>query len=290
MKNLEIPGAVKIDSSGELTKVVVTSKFSAAEIYLHGAHLTHFQKNGEPPLIFLSRKSFFTPGKAIRGGVPICFPWFGAREGNVMHGFARTAEWELVETAALPDGSVKVNFLLPENLLVAAGWPAAKVNFIVTIGETLTMELVTQNTSSQDFIFEDCLHTYFHTGDVSYVSVTGLKGYSYLDKVDGFARKLETNNAIKISSEVDRVYLNTPGTVEIQDAFSHRKIVIKKSGSQSAVVWNPWIDKAKAMADFGDDEYKEMICVESGNVGESKITLAPGKTAALKVLLQSEAI
>jgi glucose-6-phosphate 1-epimerase len=288
MKNFEIPGRVQIISVGALPKVVVTSKSSAAEIYLHGAHVTHFEKNGEPPLIFLSRESFFAPGKAIRGGVPICFPWFGAREGNVMHGFARTAEWELVETVAAPDGSVKLNFLLPENILVQAGWPAAKVNFIVTVAEKLTMELCVENSSAQDFIFEDCLHTYFSIGDISQISITGLKGIYYLDKTENFARKLETNDAIKISSEMDRVYLNTTGTVEIHDAKLQRKILVDKTGSNSTVVWNPWIEKAKAMADFGDDEYRQMVCVEAGNVGESKISLAPGKVSSLKVSLSSE--
>jgi D-hexose-6-phosphate mutarotase len=287
MKNFEIPGAVKIISDG-LPKIAVTSKFSTAEIYLHGAQVTHFQKNGEPPLIFLSRESYFAPGKAIRGGVPICFPWFGAREGNVMHGFARLSEWELVETVAAPDGSVKLNFLLPKNLLVQAGWPSAKVNFIVTVSDNLTMELRVENSSAQNFIFEGCLHTYFSVGDIAQVSITGLKGIYYLDKVENFARKLETNEALKISSEVDRVYLNATGTVEISDVKLRRKIFVEKSGSASTVVWNPWIKNARAMADFGDEEYKEMVCVESGNVRESKISLAPGKISSLKVSLSSE--
>jgi D-hexose-6-phosphate mutarotase len=287
MKNFEIPGAVKIISDG-LPKIAVTSKFSTAEIYLHGAQVTHFQKNGEPPLIFLSRESYFAPGKAIRGGVPICFPWFGAREGNVMHGFARLSEWKLTDTDAAPDGSVKLNFLLPENLLVQAGWPPAKVNFIVTVSEKLTMELRVENSSAQDFIFEGCLHTYFSIGDIAQVSIAGLKGIYYLDKVENFARKLETNEALKISSEVDRVYLNATGTVEISDVKLRRKIFVEKSGSASTVVWNPWIKNARAMADFGDEEYKEMVCVESGNVRESKISLAPGKISSLKVSLSSE--
>ncbi len=286
---LTIPNRVRVVAeNGALPKIFVTSQFSSAEIYLHGAHITHFQKNGEPPLIFLSKKSFFVPGKAIRGGVPICFPWFGAREGNVMHAFARLTEWELTETVANADGSVKLTFLLPENVLVQGGWPAAEVNFIVTVGETLTLELRVENTSTQDFVFEDCLHTYFAVGDISQVAITGLKGISYWDKTENFANKLETGDAIKVASEVDRVYLNTTDAVEIYDAKLRRKISVEKSGSASTVVWNPWIKNAQAMADFGDDEYKEMVCVESGNVKDSKITLKPGKSSVLKVILHSE--
>jgi glucose-6-phosphate 1-epimerase len=285
----EIPGSVRVTADqGGLAKIVVTSRFSTAEIYPHGAHITHFQKNGEPPLIFLSRKSFFQPDKAIRGGIPICFPWFGAREGNVMHGVARLSEWELTETTAAPDGSVKLNFLLPAKSLTQAGWPAAKVNFTVTVAEKLTMELSVANATTQDFIFEDCLHSYFSVGDITQVAITGLKGLSYLDKVDHFARKLETGDAIKIGSEVDRVFLNATGAVEIQDAKWRRTISVEKSGSASAVVWNPWIEKAAGMADFGAEEYQGMVCVEAGNVGDSKITLAPGKSASLKVILSSK--
>ena len=284
----ELPGQVRIlANSGSLPKIVVTSRFSTAEIYPHGAHITHFQKNGEPPLLFLSRKSLFTPTKAIRGGIPICFPWFGAREGAIMHGVARLSEWELSETAAAPDGSVKVVFTLPSNILMQAGWPAATVTFTVTIAETLTMELSVANVTTQDFIFEACLHTYFHIGDIAQVSIAGLKGLTYLDKVDNFARKQEATDAVKISSEVDRVYLNSTGTVKVHDAKLRRTLTVEKSGSASTVVWNPWIEKAKAMSDFVPDEYKEMICVEGGNVGDSKVTISPGKSATLKVVLSS---
>ncbi|HEY4414071.1 MAG TPA: D-hexose-6-phosphate mutarotase [Verrucomicrobiae bacterium] len=289
MKNFEIPGRVQIISEPDsLPRIRVTSQASTAEVYLHGAHVTQFQKTGEPPLIFLSRKSFFTAGKAIRGGVPICFPWFGAREGNVMHGIARLSEWEVAGTAVEADGSVKLELILPESRLTQAGWPVAKVTFIVTVGATLTMELQVENTSAQDFVFEDCLHTYFAVGDISQVTIHGLKGVEYLDKTDNFARKPETSDAFPITGETDRVYLNTTGAVEIHDASFRRKISVEKSGSTSTVVWNPWIKNAQAMADFGADEYKEMVCVESGNVKDSQITLAPGKKAALKVGLRSE--
>jgi D-hexose-6-phosphate mutarotase len=204
-----------------------------------------------------------------------------------MHGVARLSEWELSETAAAPDGSVRVVFTLPANALVQAGWPAAKVNFIVTVAETLTLELLVVNSTAQEFVFEACLHAYFSIGDIAQISIQGLKGLSYQDKVDHFTLKQETGDAIKISSEVDRVYLNATGTVKIQDARLRRVISVEKSGSSSTVVWNPWIDKAKGMSDFGPEEYKEMVCVEAGNVGESKISLAAGKAASLKAVLSS---
>jgi glucose-6-phosphate 1-epimerase len=271
-----------------LPLVKVHTQWSTAEIYLHGAHVTHFQKHDEPPLIFLSRQSLFTADKAIRGGIPICFPWFGAREGSSgMHGFARLSGWEFTPYAPDFGGQVALTFTLPEKLLVQAGWPAAQVNYIVTVGETLTLELRVTNTSTQDFVFEDCLHTYFSVGDISQVSITGLKGIHYVDKVEQMARKQETGDSIRIQSEVDRVYLNTPGTVEIHDAKLGRTISVVKSGSASTVVWNPWINKARALSDFGDEEYQEMVCVESGNVGESKITLPPGQQGSLKAVLGS---
>jgi glucose-6-phosphate 1-epimerase len=291
MKKHEIPGRVAISSgNGGLLKINVKTDFSTSEIYLDGAHVTGFQKNGEPPLLFMSRESHFVAGQSIRGGVPIIYPWFGQREGAGLHGFARLNKWELNETAATKEGSVKLIFNLPEAASVKAGWPVAKVNFAVTVADKLTMELTVTNPSKEDFTFEDCLHTYFEVGDISRISVAGLKGIHYLDKTDNFARKLESGDAFKISSEVDRVFLNAPGMVEIRDGNLRRKILIEKSGSNSTVVWNPWIAKAKAMPDFGGEEYKQMLCVESGNVAENKITLAHGVSATLKVVLSSQPI
>jgi glucose-6-phosphate 1-epimerase len=291
LRKLEISGRIAIVSgNGGLPKIIVKTGWSAAEIYPHGAHITRFQKNGEPPLLFLSQSSLFAADKPIRGGVPICFPWFGPREGAALHGFARVTEWKLDETAVAPGGAVTLRFHLPESACVSTDWPAANTNFVVTVADKLTMELTVTNPSKEDFSFEDCLHTYFAGGDVTKISITGLKGFHYLDKTDNFARKLESGDAIEISSEVDRVFPNTTGAVEIRDASLHRVIRIEKTGSASTVVWNPWIAKAKSMADFGDDEFKQMVCVESGNVAENKITLARGASAALKVILSSQPI
>jgi glucose-6-phosphate 1-epimerase len=288
MEQHEISGRVAITTgNGGLRKINVTTDFSTAEIYLHGAHITGFQKNGEPPLLFMSDESLFAPDKAIRGGVPICFPWFGSREGLPVHGFARVTAWEPMATTVLPDGSVRVGLRLPPN---AGGTNAfrEKVEFIVTVGDTLTMELQVTNLSSEPLSFEECLHAYFLIGDINDVSITGLKGAHYLDKTDGNTRKLETGGAIKIISETDRVYLDSTSVVEIHDAKLRRIIRVEKANSASTVVWNPWIAKSKAMADFGDEEFHRMVCVEAGNVGQNQIILAPGKTSVLKVSLHSQ--
>ena len=287
MKQHEIPGRVALAvGQGGLPKVVVTSKAGTAELYLHGAHLTGFQKNGEPPLLFLSGESLFAAGQAIRGGVPICFPWFGGREGDVAHGFARLTEWELVKTSAAPDGTVTLRLRLPE-IPARPEWKDLQTEFIVTVSDQLTMELRVTNASAQPQAFEGCLHAYFAVGDIAQVAIIGLKGLQYLDKVDHFKQKLESGDVVRITSEVDRVFLNATGPVEIDDAKLRRKILIEKTGSASTVLWNPWIAKAKAMSDFGDEEYQGMVCVEAGNVGDAKISLAPGKTSSLKMIVQS---
>ncbi len=286
LKEHEITGAVAISpGQGGLPRLVITTPFSQAEIYLHGAHVTAFQKNGEPPLLWMSAKSLFAPDKAIRGGVPICFPWFGPRTGAPAHGYARLTEWNLVATSACPDGRVTVRLRLPDK--VGEAPYSGSVEYIVTVGSTLTLELQVNNHSSESVIFEEMLHTYFTVGDITGVSVKGLHGVHYLDKVAGNALKNEDDDVIRFTGETDRVYLETTHTVEIEDPKLRRIIRVEKSGSASTVVWNPWVAKSKAMADFGDEEFHHMVCVESGNVGPAQTTLAPGVANTLKAVLAS---
>ncbi|MGZ5544456.1 MAG: D-hexose-6-phosphate mutarotase, partial [Limisphaerales bacterium] len=276
--SFEIPGRVKLcKGSGGLPKLDITSDWSTTEIYLHGAHVTHFQKNGEPPVLFMSLKSRFQHDSPIRGGIPIILPWFGSREGHPAHGFARLQDWELTKTSE-NNGEVNVRLTMPK-CHTAAEFPTFAVEFVVTVGQSLTCELLITNKSQQKFTFEDCLHTYFQVGDINQISVTGLKGADYLDQMENFARKKETNDQIKITGETDRIYLDTECTVEIQDAKLKRRIRVAKSGSRSTVLWNPWIEKSIRMPDFGDDEFHHMVCVESCNVAENKRTLAPGDTS-----------
>lgn len=288
LKRFEIPGRVTVlEGNGELRKIEVTTDWSTAEIYLHGAHITDFQKKGEPPLLFTSQFSRFADGQPIRGGIPVIFPWFGAKEGGSAHGFARTAEWELHEATTVPEGGVSLRFGFPGNP-EGATWPPFAANYVVTITDTLTLELIVTNSSgSQDLAFENCLHSYFSIGDIDNISVTGLKGVSYYDKVDHFVQKVEGQDTLRINSEVDNIYFDTTGAVEILDPGLRRRIRIDKSGSASTVVWNPWIARSQQMSDFGNEEYKQMLCVESGNVAKNKVTLPPGKSSVLKVMLSS---
>src|SRR5277367_3804504 len=211
-KSLEIPGRVLFsEGNGDLHKLVIDTPWSTAEVYLHRAQVTNLQVKGQPPVLFMSQLSRFSEGKAIRGGIPIIFPWFGSREGESAHGFARLQTWDCREFSQASSGEVSVRLGLPDSPS-AALFPKFTADFWVTVGRTLTARLVIANVSDgHDFTFEDCLHTYFHVGDIADVSITGLKGVTYLDKTENFARKTESSEHIKIARETDHIYLDTGG-------------------------------------------------------------------------------
>ncbi len=268
----------------------VTTAWSSAEIYLQGAHVTRFQKKGEAPLLFVSQCSRFEEGQPIRGGIPIVFPWFGPREGLPQHGFARIKTWDLRAVMPAANGSVSLRFRLPD-CPEAGTWPPFTADYTVTIDAALTCALeVTNNSDAETFTFENCLHTYFEVSDISAISLRGLKGAVFTDKVAGYAPGVENAEALRITSEVDRVYLSTAAPVEIVDPQLRRSIQVEKEGSASTVVWNPWIAKSQQMPDFGNEEYLRMVCVESGNVALNQITLPPGETARLAVRLTTRSL
>lgn len=271
--------------NGNLPKVVIKTAHSTAEIYLLGATVTHFQKHGSEPLLFVSRESVFEEGKPIRGGIPIVFPWFGPREGKAQHGYARRATWEIVGNEVLADGSVRLTLRLPK-AAEAAGYPEHSVSYTVTVGKTLRCELTVANESKNDpFSFETLLHTYLLLGDIERVSIGGLSGARYLDAVDNFTEKTDAAEAITIGEEVDRVYAGSTVSTELVDPVMGRRVRTDKSGSKSTVVWNPWIAKSQRMEDFGNDEYRHMICIEPGNVRADAITLKPGEATSLRIEL-----
>ena len=277
-----------LDGQNELPMLEISTPWSTAEIYLLGAHVTQFKKKDGPPVLFLSQCSRFVEGQPIRGGIPVVFPWFGSREGLGHHGFARNKTWEVKESRIAPDGTVSVRFGLPD-CPEAAAFPAFSAEYLVTVNQALNLQLtVTNKSKDMEFTFENCLHTYFEVGDATAISIRGLKGATYQDKMASFLEKTETSDALRISSEVDRIYQNATGTVEILDPRFGRCIRIEKQGSASTVVWNPWIAKSRQMPDFGDEEYERMVCVESGNVASKSISLAPGGSSTLTVKLSCE--
>lgn len=292
LKKYEIPGRVAAATGrGGLMKLVASSDAAMAEVYLHGAHVTHFQKHGEAPLLFMSERSWFAPGKPIRGGVPVCFPWFGNHEGEPSHGFARITEWQVVRTAAAPDGTVTLHFALP----AAPGreaWNGLRVELVVTVGQTLTLELRASNDACEGPVeFENCLHTYFNVGDIGAIRLAGLHNGDYLDNAAGGngAQKTQPETALPITQETNRIYLQTAGAVEIRDEKLRRVVRVEKQGSQSTVVWNPWTTQ-KLPDDYDPAEYRRMICVESGNVKAERIALPPGKSSSLRVTVSSQGL
>ena len=269
----------------------VANHHALANIALQGAHVATFQPRGEEPVIWLSPQAKFAPGKSIRGGVPICWPWFGPHktDGKLPgHGYARTVPWEVLETKALSDGSTFLRFGLIESDATRAQWPhPSTVQLEVTVGKSLRVDLITTNTGKAAFELGEALHTYFQISDVAKMTIRGLENCEYLDKVKDFARFTQ-NDGIVIESEVDRVYVNTTADCVIEDKGLKRAICIAKQGSKSTVVWNPWTEKAEKMGDFGPQLHRDMVCVESGNALENVVTLAPGETHKLVAIYSVE--
>jgi len=294
-RRFNLPNALQFeDAPGGLVRAVVSSQAAEAEIYLQGAHVARWKPRRQRPVLFLSSKSLFTPGRAIRGGVPVIFPWFGPRaEGKPgpVHGFARTTEWALEGTKLCNDGDVEITLALaPNDSARTFGYGEFALRFRVTVGANLQMELEVQNSGKEPFIYEEALHTYLAVCDVRQASVSGLEGTLYIDKTDGFKRKQLGNQAVRITKETDQVHLNTNAACVVYDPMWNRRIIVEKSGSETTVIWNPWIDKAKGMSDMAPDEWQEMICVETANAADNALRLAAGGSHKLTTSIRLESI
>jgi glucose-6-phosphate 1-epimerase len=259
----------------------VKTAFSTASIALQGAHVMTWQLQGQKPVIWMSKAAKLVPGKSIRGGVPLCWPWFGAHAteaGYPGHGFARTIAWSLLSAGKLPDGRVRLEFEPVMNDAARAQWPHdTAVKYSVTVGQELVVGLATKNTGKTAFVIGQALHTYFEIGDINKVGIAGLTGCAYIDKVAGSQRKKQ-KGSVTFAGEMDRVYLGTAGCCGIVDPVLKRTLLITSTGSRSTVVWNPGKDKAAKMGDFGNKGEDRMVCVETANAADDVITLAPGET------------
>jgi D-hexose-6-phosphate mutarotase len=273
--------------AGEVVVAEIDTPLASASLCLQGAHLMTWRPRAQAePVVWLSELAKPAPGKSIRGGMPVCWPWFGPHATDAKlpaHGFARTVPWELAAARVLGDGAVEFALGLTVNERTRALWPhRTRAELRLTVGATLKAALTTFNEDDHAVVIGEALHTYFHIGDIAAVRVRGLEGCDYLDKVDGGARR-QQRGAIRFTGETDRVYVNTAAECVIEDERLRRRIHVAKSGSRSTVVWTPWTEKADRMGDFGPDGWRSMVCVESANAAENAVTIKPGGSHALAV-------
>ena len=271
---------------GGIPVIEIQNDHARASISLQGAHILSWVPVGQQEVIWLSEDAAFKEGKSIRGGIPVCWPWFGAHESNSnypAHGFARTTMWDILSTEALEDDRTRIIFSMQPQPGNESMWlPATTVQFSITIGKKLELELITHNNGNKAITLGQALHTYFKVSDVSKVLLHGLDNTDYLDKLENFKRKRQFGPVV-IKEEVDRVYLDTFSDCIIDDKSLNRNIIIKKIGSHSTVVWNPWQQTAAKMGDLGEQGFQSMLCVESSNAAEDVVTIEPGKVHQLWV-------
>ncbi|MFH1817763.1 MAG: dihydroxy-acid dehydratase [Pseudomonadota bacterium] len=294
-----IPGQLSFRiGAGGLTYADIDNHGGRATICLQGAHVVSFRpKSQHVPVVWVSDAAKFAPGKSIRGGAPVCWPWFGAHASEASfpaHGFARTVPWTVTGSRKRNDAKTEITLQLADNEQTRAQWPhATRLSLTVIVSDKLEMHLATTNTGTAPIQVGEALHTYLQISDVGSVTIAGLEGSTYHDKVDHFAKKKQSG-AIALKSEVDRVYVNTPADCVIEDAGLNRRIRVAKTGSQSTIVWTPWTEKADKMGDMGKGKsgagWREMVCVESANAMDNVVTVAPGETHTMSVTYSVEAM
>ena len=271
----------------------VKNPHAEAIVALHGGHIMSFRPLNHEPVLWLSSHSHFKTGKAIRGGIPLCWPWFANHptdQTKPAHGIVRTAVWSVSESEKLADESTRLKLFIADSDETRMLWPHRfRLEMDCTISNTLRVKLIATNTDVKPFTCGGALHSYFNISSISNMTIKGLEGCPYIDKVDQGLRKMQAGS-ISVKSETDRIYLDTKAECTIEDSGIHRKIRISKKGSCTTVIWNPWIEKARKMQDFGDEEYKSMVCVETANADSDVVSLAPGNTHVLESIIRVDAL
>lgn len=282
------------DESG-LDYIEIDNSLATAKIALQGAHVMAWQpKSQQHPVLWLSSNARYVEGRSIRGGIPICWPWFGAHPTDSTlcpHGFARVMPWQLIDAETVKSGATRLvlQMLEPAESKRQLSYPHL-LTVTITIGETLRVDLATTNKADHPFMVGEALHTYFYVSDVAAIHIQGLDDTLYADKVLNYERRVERND-VRFEAEFDRVYLNTTADCVIHDAHLNRDIRISKSGSESTVIWNPWAEKAQQMNDMGTvDEWRKMICVETANALENAVVITPGRTHIMSVEYHVESL
>ena len=291
-----IPGVFEFDEHNGLIRARITTPACSGELYLHGAHVTAWQPTGAEPGLFLSEKSVFAEDKAIRGGIPIVFPWFGSRTASPedprtdgpSHGFARTQVWKLDFGAYAADELHLSLSLEPTELSRSLGYDHFLLAYQITFGRELRLRLSIANDGDRPMRAEEALHTYLHVGDVQQARVHGLFESEYLDKTENFARKTQTEPVLTIAGPTDRPYLNTTSPIVVDDPALHRRITVTKANSKTTVVWNPWANAG--LADMSADGWRRMLCVESANAAEDALLLQPHAAHVMETTISVEAL
>ncbi|MFT5660497.1 MAG: glucose-6-phosphate 1-epimerase [Sulfurimonas sp.] len=273
------------EMDGGFTYLEIINDTACAEIALQGAHIFHFARNGENPILWLSDESDFEYGTAIRGGVPICWPSFGMNNPKLpQHGFARTCLWEFIEAKDVDSSTTEVRFLLKDSEVSREMWNNKfELELKVTVSDELIIELTTVNTDKKSFQITQALHSYFHISHIDAVFIEGLETKPYLDALTGIISHQEDN--IFFDKEIDRVYQEVNKNILLKDI--NRTIELAHVGSLSSVIWNPWIEKAKRMSAMNDEAYKEFVCIETANAYADFKVLEPGESHTLKVSIFS---
>jgi D-hexose-6-phosphate mutarotase len=279
------------DGPGGLAVIEIANSLAVATVALQGAHLLSWLPRDEQSVIWLSRDASFEAGQSIRGGVPVCWPWFGPHATHPSypaHGFVRTIPWQVKDTKTLDDGATFVAFRMIQTDATDVFWPhRSELELTMKVGATLDLDLITRNTGAEAITIGDALHTYFAVSDIRHIAVEGLEGCRYIDKLDSDKRK-QQSGPVTFNAETDRIYLDTAADCLINDPGLQRRIRIGKRGSRSTVVWNPWRVKAERMADMGENGYLNMVCVESTNAADDVVTIAAGDEHHLRVSYQVE--
>jgi len=288
------PDGARLETGpGGLHRLALRAAEGEALVYLQGAHVAHFQPKEGRPVLWMSAASRFEAGKPLRGGVPICFPWFGPKAGSPeapLHGFARILPWAVASVVREADGGLRAVLELSADAAARGGFPRElALSLALIVSRSLRMELTVRNVDSAAVTFEEALHSYFAVSNVRQVRIRGLEGVPYVDKTAAMARRPGEVEPVAIAAETDRVYQGATGTVTIEDPGWRRRIVIGKSGSATTVVWNPWVAKARAMPDFGDEEWTGMLCVETANAMDGAVPLTPGASHVMTATLEVQA-
>ncbi len=269
-----------IAGKGGLPMIQIKSAKAQALISIHAGQVLSFQPNGESEdVLFLSSKAYYQDGKAIKGGAPICWPWFGADpegKGRPGHGFVRNRRWNVVATEKMGNGDIKVTLGLDDTPETRTIWPHSfSLRQEIVISDTLSLSLITRNTGNQKFSITQAFHTYFKIGNIAQAQVLGLEGCDYIDKAGGGNAQKQQLGAVTIESEVDRIYLGVGNILTIDDGALNRRIQITSQGNKTAVVWNPWEKIAKEMVDLEDTDYQRLLCVETTNAADDIVEVAP---------------